>query len=77
MIRSVQQSLKFTNEYKINILNPFIKRYREMVQKYVNIIWNSNLTDKMLDTDICKTIVTEKSTSQSNQNQIRTILTGH
>ena len=40
MIRSTKHTLKYTN--KGETINKFVDRYREMVGKYVNIIWNNH-----------------------------------
>lgn len=60
MIRSSSHTLKFSNKHKIDKLNVFIKKYRTMVGKYVNIIWNEFIKNppSLLDNDICKKINT-------------------
>lgn len=61
MIRSSKHTLKFTNKHKLETLNVFIVQYREMVNKYINIIWNTykDKIPQLLDNDVCKLIATE------------------
>ena len=59
MIRSSQHSIKFTNPSKLIELSCFINYYRTLVQKFVNILWNSNPLNnnpKLLDSEICNKI---------------------
>ena len=61
MIRSTKHTLKFTNKNKKKSLELFVSQYREMVKKYVNILWNEYLKNppSLLDNDICQSISTE------------------
>jgi len=45
MIRSSKHSLKFINKTKLNKIEKFIFRYQNMVEKYVNIIWNQKSSE--------------------------------
>ena len=60
MIRSSSHSLKFTNKVKQEVLLDFISRYKEMVGKYINIIWNKDheKIKSLLDNKICQSIKT-------------------
>jgi transposase len=63
MIRSSQHSLKFVNQSKQELLNIFIYDYRNMVKKYVNIIWNKYKKGKvpsLLENEVCQSIVTNR-----------------
>ena len=60
MIRSSKHSLKFSNSNKRNEIKVFIQQYRDMVKKYINILWNEYLQNPptMLDNKICQLIKT-------------------
>lgn len=69
MIRISKHSLKFTNKNKLEEIKIFNQRYRKMVQKYGNIIWNEYLKNppSLLENNICKLI----KTSVKNDSRIR------
>ena len=67
MIRTSSHSLKFTNKNKHNTLNLFVLKYRNMIQKYVNIIWNKKVTKSFLSNTECQTI----KTNSTNDSRIR------
>lgn len=60
MIRSSKHSTKFTNQKKQETLKLFIKEYKVMVRKFVNILWNEYLDNPpaFLSNDICQSIIT-------------------
>lgn len=58
MIRSSKHTLKFTNTNKLVKLRIFCENYRNMVQKYVNIIWHNQTTTSLLSSTTCNLITT-------------------
>ena len=62
-VRCSSHSLKFTNKSKLTELKTFVKSYKSMVKKYVNILWNEFLTKppKMLESEVCNQINTNNS----------------
>lgn len=60
MIRSSKHSLKFCNTNKKKEISTFLKQYKEMLDKYVNILWNEFQTNpqKMLSSKYCNKIAT-------------------
>lgn len=61
IMRSSEHTLKFANKRKHKQVKDFILHYRKMVQKYINIIWNENLSNlpSKLDSKICNSIKTD------------------
>lgn len=64
MIRCNTLTLKYTNEGKKEIISNFISRYTEMVNKFVNVLWNSNFinTKPLVDNRVCQSISTKTHT---------------
>ena len=62
MIRCNTTTLKFTNRAKLDLLSTFVDDYTNMVNKFINIIWNTNkLSSKsFIDNTTCKTISTNR-----------------
>ena len=59
MIRCNTTTLKYTNKQKLKIISEFVDRYKTMVEKYINIIWNNNnISNKLIDNNICQLIKT-------------------
>lgn len=60
MIRSSKHSLKFANKLKHQDVKVFISQYRQMVKKYINIVWNEYLSKppNLLNNNICQLIST-------------------
>lgn len=69
MIRSSKHTLKFANPGKQRVLSQFVAEYKELVRKFVNIIWNNYRNDppSLLDNWICQSI----SSDVNNDSNIR------
>jgi len=56
MIRSSKISVKFSNINKLNNLRDFIKEYKFVTQKFVDILWDLEKTPKFIPKDITDSI---------------------
>jgi transposase len=58
MKRSSKHSINFTNKHKKEILYKFVSDYRNMLQKYINIIWSTQplQSKKLLSSKDCNSI---------------------
>ena len=58
MIKSTKSTLKFTNIQKHDSLSRFIKEYRDVVSKFVDIMWETDDISKFVDKEACSKVST-------------------
>ena len=58
MIRSTKTSLEFSNTEKLNQLHSFIKEYRTVVSKFVDILWTEEKISPLIPKETTSQITT-------------------
>ena len=56
MIRSTQTTTKFTNKQKLVNLSTFINEYRNVVSKFVDLLWEQDKIPTLLPKEITKQV---------------------